>query len=84
MLLKDRKSGLLVEVCNLSELTNPHCRCVHTRKLKGYRHASPEMLMKTDLMFVSGEKLPGCWAPEGGNTFPVPQSQESISNVLSA
>jgi len=61
MLLKLKSNGLLVEVCQLSELTDPRRQGVTVKNLKGYRDASPLIVNKSELMFVSGEELPVCW-----------------------
>ncbi|GAA6166410.1 hypothetical protein [Sessilibacter corallicola] len=61
MLLKIKVSGSLVEACSLSELTDPCSKHIRVKQLRGYRNAKPVHLLKTDLVFVSGEELPNCW-----------------------
>jgi hypothetical protein len=61
MLLKIKVSGSLVEACSLSELTDPCSKHIRVKQLRGYRDAQPVHLLKTDLVFVSGEELPHCW-----------------------
>lgn len=61
MLLKLKSSGALVEACSLRELTDPCKTTVTIKHLKGYRHSSAKVVDKSELVFVSGEDLPGCW-----------------------
>ncbi|GLS25682.1 hypothetical protein [Marinibactrum halimedae] len=61
MLLKIKKTGLLVEVSDLLVLTDPRCSVVTAKTLRGYNEAKPTTLEKEELVFVSGESLPGCW-----------------------
>jgi hypothetical protein len=73
MLLKIKTTGCLVEVCNLSELTDPCSQYTQVRRLRGYKDAEPTTLKKIDLIFVSGEQLPCCWQkvyPKSSNQVP--------------
>ena len=61
MYLRDKASGDLVEVMDLSAMVDP---CV--AELKGRFHAGeelqdPALYAKGDLEFPSGEALPRCW-----------------------
>lgn len=61
MYLRDKSSGDLVEVMDLSAMVDP---CVS--ELKGRFHAGEEMqdpalYAKGELEFPSGEALPRCW-----------------------
>ena len=61
MLLKLKSTGALVEACSLKDLTDPCKNSVLVRSLKGYRESVAKLTDKSDLVFVSGEDLPGCW-----------------------
>ena len=61
MFLKERKSGDLVEILDLTALFDP-CR----EQVQGRFHAGEEMpeaadFTKAGLVFPSGEGLPRCW-----------------------
>ncbi len=61
MFMKERASGDLVEILDVTALTDP---CAD--EVAGRRHAGEEMqeampFAKADLLFPSGEALPRCW-----------------------
>lgn len=61
MFLKHRKTGHLIEVAEVAELTNP-CH----EDIAGYEHFGEEVQgreqwRKHELQFTSGEALPECW-----------------------
>lgn len=61
MLLEHRPTGNLVEILTLDELYNP-CRSHITGQLQaGEEMQDPELFHKSELIFPSGEPLPGCW-----------------------
>lgn len=61
MLLRHHDSGHLVEVLELTALTNPFSEYVQGRFLWGEELPDPEPFIKLDLEFPSGEQLPHCW-----------------------
>lgn len=63
MLLKVKSTNHMIEVSNLMDLMNLNCDKVKGREQEGEDiHAQDtETFSKTDLVFLSGEKLPRCW-----------------------
>lgn len=61
MLLKETKAGHLVEVLSLNDLFDPFISKIVGRLSFGEEIQDPEKFSKTDLVFLSGEKLPRCW-----------------------
>ena len=61
MLLKETKAGHLVEVLSLKDLFDPFINKIVGRLSFGEEIQDPETFSKTDLVFLSGEKLPLCW-----------------------
>ena len=61
MLLRQRKSGHMVEVINLLELVKLNNDEVTGRFLEGEEVQDPDTFKKNDLIFLSGEALPKCW-----------------------
>jgi len=61
MLLRHHERGHLVEVLDLTTLTNPFAEIVMGRYLWGEELPEPETFTKLDLEFPSGEQLPHCW-----------------------
>jgi len=61
MLMKQVASGHLVEVLNLTELTNPFETRAQVQFQWGEELPEPEYLLKAELCFPSGEALPRCW-----------------------
>ena len=61
MFLKDVSNDHLVEVLNISDLFNPFNTDVEGRYHYGEEVQEPERFKKSNLIFLSGEKLPKCW-----------------------
>ncbi|MDX1804781.1 MAG: acetyltransferase [Alcanivorax sp.] len=61
MLLKERKTGHLVEVLDITALLNPLRGEVRGRYQHGEEAQDPETFAKKLLLFPSGETLPACW-----------------------
>lgn len=61
MLLKHKKTGSLVEVMDIRNLTDPFQPSVMGRLHSGEEQQEPERVAKSDLVFPSDEKLPRCW-----------------------
>lgn len=61
MLLKQISTGHMVEVLGLVDLINLNCDEVVGRYQEGEEAQDPMKIKKTDLIFLSGEKLPRCW-----------------------
>ncbi len=61
MFLKEASSGHLVQVLNLTELTNPFENRTQVQFQQGEELPDPEYIHKEQLVFPSGEALPRCW-----------------------
>jgi hypothetical protein len=61
MFLKERDSGHLVQVMNMTELINPFERQTQVQYQQGEDLQEPEYIHKSELTFPSGEALPKCW-----------------------
>ena len=61
MLLKEKSSGDLLEVVELSDLFNLNHPEIIGRYQGGEEQQDPEKFKKADLKFLSGEELPRCW-----------------------
>jgi hypothetical protein len=61
MFLKDVKSGDLVEVVDVAEVTDPTTTEVTVRYQAGEERGDPVKMAKAGLVFPSDEKLPKCW-----------------------
>jgi len=61
MLLKEKASGHLLEVVELSDLFNLNHPQIIARYQGGEEQQDPEKFNKADLKFLSGEELPRCW-----------------------
>ena len=61
MFLEHRPSGDLVEVLTPEELHNPCRREITGRLHAGEEMQDPEIFLKSELIFPSGEPLPRCW-----------------------
>ncbi|GEA59301.1 acetyltransferase [Vibrio comitans] len=61
MFFKDRKSGDLVDVVEMTNLTNLFRDSVKGRLQAGEEQQDPQTFKKSDLVFMSGEELPRCW-----------------------
>ncbi|MDQ7074103.1 MAG: acetyltransferase [Gammaproteobacteria bacterium] len=65
MLLKQRSSGHMVEVANLTDLMNLNHDEVVGRFQEGEEVQDPDHFKKRELTFLSGEALPRCWLDSG-------------------
>ncbi|GAM74388.1 hypothetical protein JCM19241_5584 [Vibrio ishigakensis] len=61
MFLKERKSGDLVDVVDMTNLSNLFHDSVEGRFQAGEEQQDPQLFKKSDLVFMSGEELPRCW-----------------------
>lgn len=61
MLLKQKKSGHMIEVINILELVNLNHEEVTGRFQEGEEAQDPDQFKKSELVFLSGEALPKCW-----------------------
>lgn len=65
MFLKNTSNGDMVEVLDVSSLTDPCRDMVAGRFHAGEELQDPETFTKGDLAFPSGEPLPRCWMDAG-------------------
>ena len=61
MFLKNSANGDVVEILDISGLTNPAHDQVAGRYHAGEELQDPENFKKADLVFLSDETLPKCW-----------------------
>ncbi|MGD9000771.1 MAG: acetyltransferase [Granulosicoccaceae bacterium] len=61
MLLKEKRTGHMVEVLSIIDLINLNRDEVVGRYQEGEEVQDPMKFRKTDLIFLSGEELPRCW-----------------------
>ncbi len=61
MFLKQKSSGDLVEVLELQNLYDPFKVEILAKCHAGQEMQDPEMFVKSELIFPSGESLPRCW-----------------------
>lgn len=61
MLLKERRTGHMVEVLSIIDLINLNRDEVVGRYQEGEEVQDPMKFKKSDLVFLSGEELPRCW-----------------------
>ena len=61
MFLKQVTTGDLVEVIDLTDVINPYSSTIRARVHAGEVIHRPEVFLKTELTFPSGESLPLCW-----------------------
>ena len=61
MFLKDASNGDLVEVLEMTVLTDPTIPSLNVRYQAGEEAGDPVAAKKEDLTFPSGEVLPKCW-----------------------
>lgn len=61
MLMKNLETGHLVEVEDLTDLTNPFASTAIGRELWGEELQDPYEVEKAALGFPSGEKIPASW-----------------------
>jgi len=62
MFLKDKSSGDLAEVVDVSILIDPHAQQLMVRYQAGEEVGDPVKVEKSNLVFPSGEALPKCWS----------------------
>ncbi len=61
MFLKHISTDDLVEVIDLTDVINPCSLTIRARTHTGEVIHRPEVFLKTELAFPSGEPLPVCW-----------------------
>jgi hypothetical protein len=61
MFLRDKKSGDLVEILDMTALLDPNGDSVRVSRHAGEEKGDPESAQKSGLEFPSGEALPVCW-----------------------
>jgi len=61
MFLRDKSSGDLVEVMDVTQLVDPNGDTVRVVSHAGEERGDPVTVSKTSLEFPSGEALPKCW-----------------------
>lgn len=61
MLLKEVKTGQLVEIVEVTELLNPENSEIMAQMQAGQNEEPPSPFLKEELIFPSGEPLPRCW-----------------------
>jgi hypothetical protein len=61
MFLKDKSSGDLAEVVDVSVLVDPHEKTLTIRYQAGEEVGDPVQADKKGFVFPSGEALPKCW-----------------------
>ena len=61
MFLKDKATGDLVEVLNVTEIFDPGKQEIFGRFHAGEEMPDPCNFAKSQLIFPSGEALPRCW-----------------------
>jgi hypothetical protein len=61
MFLKQKSSDDLVELLEIEKLYNPFEKEILGRFHAGEEMQDPEMFLKSELIFPSGESLPQCW-----------------------
>lgn len=73
MLLKEKKSGGLIEVAKFEEVWDPNQDTVEGKLQEGQNEQNSTSYKKEDLIFPSGEKLPLCWLDPDYRTNSSPQ-----------
>ena len=61
MFLKQKTEGHLIEVSHIEDLFNPLRKEIMGQLHYGEEKQDPELFLKEDLVFTSGEALPKCW-----------------------
>ena len=61
MFLRQVSTGDLVEVVDLTDVIDPYSATIRARVHMGEVIHRPEVFLKTELAFPSGESLPLCW-----------------------
>jgi len=62
MFLRDKSSGDLVDVLDVTALMDPNQESVSVSRHAGEERGDPMDAPKSELVFPSGEALPVCWA----------------------
>ncbi len=61
MFLRDKSSGDLVEVLDVTAAMDPNQDRISVCRHAGEERGDPVDALKSDLVFPSGEALPQCW-----------------------
>lgn len=61
MFLRQKSNNEMLEVLSLKELFNPFDTSLVGRYQHGEEVQEPELFVKSNLEFLSGEDLPECW-----------------------
>ncbi len=61
MVLQDKSSSSQIEIQDLETLFNPLKNEIEGKIQEGQEEQDPQMFIKQDLTFASGEDLPRCW-----------------------
>lgn len=61
MLLQNKETGALVEVLDVTALSDPTETAIPTQSQAGQEEQEPTATSKEQLIFPSGENLPRCW-----------------------
>jgi hypothetical protein len=61
MVLQDKSSSSQIEIQDLETLFNPLKNEIEGKIQEGQEEQDPQMFVKQDLTFASGEDLPRCW-----------------------
>jgi hypothetical protein len=61
MILQDKSSASQIEIQDLEALFNPLKNEIEGRIQEGQEEQDPQLFVKQDLTFASGEDLPRCW-----------------------
>ncbi len=61
MLLKDKETGVLLELKDIQALIDPSKSEVLVQSQNGEEEQDPELIQKSNLIFPSHENLPQCW-----------------------
>lgn len=61
MFLKQVTTGDLVEVIDLTDVINPYSTTIRARLHTDEMIRHPDIFLKSELTFPSGEALPLCW-----------------------
>ncbi|MEM8828159.1 MAG: acetyltransferase [Cyanobacteria bacterium P01_G01_bin.19] len=79
MFLKSKTHGELVEILDMQNLHDPFQKEVSGRFHAGQEMQDPEMFLKSQLVFPSGEALPKCWIDSDYRHLMQKQSQTVLS-----
>lgn len=82
MFLTVRETGHLVEVMQPESLYDPCITEVLARSHAGEELQEPEMYLKAELIFPSGEPLPRCWLDSHYRDVKPPKLETAIPAML--